>query len=287
MVETYGVDQERIYYIDETVKGTTPGTPAMLGIPHESLDPGMDVGNLLLRAGGNYDVVAIKKGTRNPTIKVTYPLPSAAPISLLQYAKRDLDKTLSVQVLYYKGQFVDATDIISLLYTYMRVSKASVSCDIDDVVKATLELVGQNMATGTAKIADATYTDYSGAVAFNESSVTIGGSTNNEVVGWKFDILNNPKLVPVIRSANGYLPKYVPFGKRQLSGEIKFEFETKTQMDALLADTSQTIVFGLGGTPATAATFTGCKWSNIHHEKWLDDLVAVTASFDATGLTIA
>ena len=87
MVETYGVDQERIYYVSEAVKGTTPANPAMLGIPHESLDPGMDVGNLLLRAGGNYDVVAIKKGTRNPTLKVTYPLPSAFPIDLLQNAK--------------------------------------------------------------------------------------------------------------------------------------------------------------------------------------------------------
>ncbi len=285
MVETYGVDQERIYYIDEAVKGTTPNNPAMLGIPHETLDPGMDVGNLLLRAGGNYDLVAIKKGTRNPTLKFTYPLPSAAPISLLQYAKRDLDKTLSVQVLYHKGQFITATDIISLLYTYMRISKASVSCDIDDVVKATIEMVGQNMATGTAKISGATYTDHTGAVAFNESAVTIGGATDDRVIGWKFDILNNPKLVPVIRSTNGTLAKYVPFGKRQLSGEIKFEFESKTEMDAMLADTSQTLTFGLGG--AVLATFTGCKWSNVHHEKWLDDLVAVNASFDATGLTIA
>ncbi len=285
MVETYGLDQERIYYIEETVKGTTPGTPAMLGVPHESIDLGMDIGNILLRAGGNFDVVSIKKGMRNPTLKVTYPLPSAAPISLLQNAKRDLDKTLSVQVLYHKGAFASATDILSFLYTYMRINKASVSCDIDDVVKATLELVGQNIATGTAKITDATYTDHTGAVAFNESEVTIAGGADDRVVGWKFDIANNARQIPVIRSTNGYLAKYVPFGQRSLSGEIKFEFESKTEMDAMLADTAQTLTFGLGG--AALATFTGAKWSNVHHERLLDDLIAVRAEFDATGLTIA
>ena len=145
--------------------------------------------------------------------------------------------------------------------------------------------LGRTWHPGTAKLAGATYTDHSGAVAFNESSVTIGGATDDRVVGWKFDILNNPKQVPVIRSANGYLPKYVPFGKRELSGEVKFEFESKAEMDAMLADTSQNIAFGLGG--ASVATFSGAKWSSVHHEKWLDDLLAVTAKFDATGLTIA
>ncbi len=285
MVETYGQDQERIYYVNEAVKGTTPNNPTVYSVPHESLDPGVDVGNILLRAGGNYDVVAIKRGLRNPTLKVTYPLPSAAPINLLQYAKRDLDTTLSVQVLYYKGAFATATDIISLLYSYMRVNKATVSCDIDDVVKATLEMVGQQMATGTAKIAGATYTDYTGAVSFNESAVTIAGATDERVVGWKFDILNNIRQIPVIRSANGYLAKYVTNGQRSLGGEIKFEFESKAEMDTMLADTAQTLTFGLGG--AVVATFTGAKWSNVHHEKLLDDLIAVKAQFDATGLTIA
>jgi hypothetical protein len=286
MVETYGLDQERIYYILEANKGTTPNNPAMLGIPHETLDVGMDVGNIPLRAGGNFDVVALKKGMRNPTLKVTYPLPSAAPIELLQYAKRDLDKTLSVQVLYYKGAFATATDILSFLYTYMRINKATVSCDIDDVVKATLEMVGQQMATGTAKIAGATYTDHTGAVAFNESAVTIAGATDDRVVGWKFDIVNNARQVPVIRTgASSALAKYVPFGQRSLSGEITFEFESKAEMDAMLADTAQTLTFGLGG--AVLATFTGAKWSNVHHERLLDDLIAVRAEFDATGLTIA
>jgi len=285
MVETYGVSEERVYYVEEANKGTTPAAPGMFSIPHESLDPGVDAGNIILRSGGQFDAVAIKRGTRNPTLKVTYPLPSAAPMNFLQYAKRDLDKTLSIQVLYYKGAFATATDILSLLYTYMRVSKASVSCEIDDVIRATVELIGQTITPGTAKITDATYTDYTGAVGFNESSVTIGGATDDRVVGWKFDIANNPKQVPVIRNANGYLPKYIPNGRRQLSGEVKFEFESEAEMTALLADTEQDIAFGLGG--AVVATFLNAKWSNVTHQKWLDDLISVTATFDARGLTIA
>ena len=176
MVETYSADQERIYYVAETVKGTTPTNPSMLGVPHESVNPGFNAGNLLLRSGGSYDLFAIKKGTRVPSLKFSYIVPSAAPIDLLQYVKIDLDKTLSVQVLYHKGSFASATDILSLLYTYMRIGKASVSCEIDDILKCNLEMVGQNLVTGTAKLSGAAFTDYAGAVAFNETDVTIGGS---------------------------------------------------------------------------------------------------------------
>ena len=94
MVETYSADQERIYYIAEATKGTTPTvTPAMLGVPHESINPGFNPNNLLLRSGRNYDLFAIKKGVRVPSLKVAYIVPSAAPIDLLQYAKIDLERS--------------------------------------------------------------------------------------------------------------------------------------------------------------------------------------------------
>jgi hypothetical protein len=286
MPETYSLDQEHIYYIPETVKGTTPSNPTLLSVPHESLNPGFDPGNLLLRSGGNYDLLAIKKGVRQPTLKFSYIVPSAAPIDLLQYARMELDKSLSIQVLYYKGILASATDILSLLYTYMRIGKASISCQLDDVLKANLEMIGQNVTTDTAKLTGASYIDYSGAVAFNETDVTIGGSVNDRVVGWKMDIYNKPRQVAVIRSTNGNLAKYVPFGNRELSGEVQFEFESKAEMDAALADTEFDIRFKLGGT--AYAQMGAAKWSNISSEKWLDDLISVRAKYDAKGpLTIA
>ena len=281
MVDTYGVDEERFYYVDEAIFGTTPTNPAMLGVPADVIDPGFDPSNIKLRGVGSYDLQLIKKGLRKPSLKVSYVLPSDAPISLLQWAKMDLDKSLSCQVVYYKGVFASATDIISLLFKGMRISKASVECSIEDVVKAVMELEGQDLETGTAKIAGAIYADYAGAVAFHESYVKKDTTVLDRVTDWKFDIINNPRRVPVIRTSSGYLAKFIPFGHRELSGELTLEFESKAEMDEALADTAFALEFGLGGT--NKAVFTACKWDSITHTKWLEDLICAKARFVAKG----
>ena len=281
MVDTYGVDEERFYYVTETVFGTTPTNPSMLSVPCDVIDPGFDPSNLKLRGAGSYDLQVIKKGLRKPSLKVGYVLPSAAPIELLQWAKMDLDKSLSCQVIYYKGVFASATDILSLLFKGMRISKVSVQCSIEDVIKAVMELEGQDIETGTAKITGATYTDHAGAVAFHESYVKKDTTVLDRVTDWKFDIVNNPRRVPVIRTSSGYLAKYIPFGHRELSGELTFEFESKAEMDEALADTEFTLEFGLSGT--NKATFSYCKWDSITHSKWLEDLICAKARFVAKG----
>ncbi len=117
MPETYSSHESKIYYIDEATYGATPSNPAMLGIPAESIEPTLSPNNIKIRGVGSMDLQAIKKGLRAPSIKISYPLPSDSPINFLQYAKAELAKSLSLQVLYYKGVFSAATDIISLLYT--------------------------------------------------------------------------------------------------------------------------------------------------------------------------
>jgi len=281
MVETYGIDEERFYYVTESVFGTTPTNPAMLSVPADPIDPGFDPSNIKLRGAGSYDLQAIKKGLRKPSLKIGYVVPSAAPIELLQWAKMDLDKSLSCQVIYYKGIFASATDIISLLFKGIRISKVSVGCSIEDVIKATMELEGQDLVTGTDKITGATYTDHGGAIAFHESYVKKDTTVLDRVTDWKFDINNNPRRVPVIRTSNGHLAKYIPFGKRELSGELNFEFESKTEMDEILADTEFALEFGLSGT--CKATFSYCKWENVGHTKWLEDLLCAKVKFTAKG----
>ena len=74
MVETYGQDEQRFYYINEATAGTTPvgapGSPiTVLSVPHVDIDPELDVGNLLVRGGGTYDVVSIKQGVRKPSLQ--------------------------------------------------------------------------------------------------------------------------------------------------------------------------------------------------------------------------
>lgn len=281
MVETYGVDEERFYYVAETNFGETPASPAMLSVPADIIDPGFDPSNIKLRGTGSYDLQAIKKGLRKPSLKVGYVLPSAAPIELLQWAKMDLNKSLTCQIIYWKGTFASPTDIISLIYTGIRFNKVSVECSIEDIIKAVAEFEGQNLATGIAKITGATYTDHLGAIAFHETYVKKDAATLDRVTDWKFDIINNVKRVPVIRTSSGNLAKYIPFGHRELGGELTFEFESKAEMDDALADTEFALEFGLSGT--NKATFTACKWDSITHTKWLEDLICAKARFVAKG----
>jgi len=281
MVETYGTDEERFYYVTETVFGTTPTNPAMLSAPCESIDPGLDPGNIKLRGAGSYDLWAIKKGLRKPSLKIAYILPTDSMINLLQWAKTDLHKSLSCQVIYWKGAFASATDIISLLFKGMRISKVSVGCSIEDVIKATMEFEGQDLETGTAKISGGTYTDYNGALPFNLSWVKKDTVAVDRVTDWKFDVVNGVKRVPVIRSSNGHLAKYLPFGQRDLSGELAFEFESKAEMDEVLADTEFDLEFGLGG--ISKASFPDCKWDGVTHSHWLEDLICAKAKFVSKG----
>jgi hypothetical protein len=281
MVETYGSDEERVYYVAEDTFGTTPTNPSMLSVPADQIEPTIDPSNIKLRGAGNYDLQVIKKGLRQVGLKVGYPLASAAPIELLQWAKMDLNKSLSMQVLYYKGTFADATDIISLLFTGMKFHKVSVTCSIEDVVRASAEFQGVDMAAGTAKITGATYTDHGGAVAFHESYVKKDATTLDRVTDWKFDIENNLKRVPVIRSSSGYLVKYLPFRHRVLSGELTFEFESIEEATEVLADTEFTLEFGLGGT--CKAVFSYCKWDNVSIPSRMEDLLYLKAPFVAKG----
>jgi hypothetical protein len=291
MVETYGVSEERFYYIAEATAGTTPvgteGAPiTMLSVPHETIDPGINLSNQICRGGASYDAIAIKAGIRNPTVRLACVIPSSNPIELIQWAKRDLNTSLSVLLAYHKGNWgangVSATNILTLLYNYLRINKLSVSCQLDGVVKADMELIGQNIVTGTSLPTYTTFTDHTGAIGFNETGVTLNGASEDATVtGFRIDVNNGVKQVPVIRSTNGNLAKYVPFGKRTLSGEIDFEFESMAQMTIALASTPFAVKVGLGGT--NNITLSGCEWSNIVHQKWLDDLIQVKATFDAVG----
>lgn len=281
MVDVYGAHETRMYYVEETSYGTTPATPAMLGpLSTENVEPAINPSNIKLRGIGSYDLQAIKKGLRQVGVKVAWSLPSDAPIDFLQYAKVDLDKSLSVEILYYKGVFSAATDIISLLHKGCKFQRVTVQCSIEDIVKATAELLGQDLTVGTAKIGDS-YGDHGGAVPFYLSYVKKATTALERVTDWSFTIENNLKRVPVIRTTNGYILKYLPHRHRNLTGELTFEFESKEEFDDVVSDTEFDLEFGLGGTKK--AVFTGCKWENVASPTRIEDLVALKAPFVAKG----
>src|SRR4030042_1083497 len=214
MPETYSANESRVYYVEETVYGQTPTNPSMLSVPAESIEPTVNPSNIKLRGVGSLDPQTIKKGLRALSLKIAYPLPSDAPINFLQYAKAELNKSLSAQVLYYKGAFASATDIISLLYTGCKFQRATVECGVEDVVKASVELLAQDLATGTAKITGASYADHAGAIPFYESYIKKDTTTLERVTAWNFTIENNLKHVPVIRTPNGNVLKNLQHSTR-------------------------------------------------------------------------
>ncbi|MBT0159361.1 hypothetical protein G4O51_05180 [Candidatus Bathyarchaeota archaeon A05DMB-2] len=285
MPETYSAHESRIYYVEETTYGETPASPSMLSVPAESLEPSVNPNNIKLRGVGSIDLQTIKKGLRAPSLKIVYPLPSDAPIDFLQYVKSELGKSLSVQVLYYKGVFAAATDIISLLYTGCKFQRATVECSVEDVVKASVELLSQDLAAGTTKLSGATYADYAGAVPFYESYIKKDSVALERVTDWKFTIENNLKQVPVIRNPNGHLLKYMPHRHRDLTGEVVFEFESKEEFDDVVNDAEFSLEFGLGGTHK--AVFTGCKWESTASPTRIEELVSLKAAFVAKLMTIS
>jgi len=280
---TYGAHEAKVYYVQETTYGQTPSPdPSMLGLKtafdvEHNIDPGL----LKLRGIGSRDLDTIKKGLRKPTLKFGYLIPSAAPIDFLLYAQNL--NSMSVEVIY------ERTSIIDLLFKGMKIDKVTVQLtDIESenavITVPNVELMGQNVVVATAKNST-NYADYSGAVAYNESYVKKDTTTLDRVTDWVWSIENHLKRVPVIRSTNGELLKYLQERHRDCYGELTFEFESKEEHDEVLADTEFSLEFGLGGT--NKAVFSNCKWQNIKNVLRIEDLVAVKAPFVAKTVAIS
>ncbi|MEM3731727.1 MAG: phage tail tube protein [Candidatus Bathyarchaeia archaeon] len=289
MVETYGAHECRVYFVVESTYGETPANPSMNGINSESLDVGVDPSLVKVRGVGSRDFAAFKKGLRKPTLKFGHVLPSAAPIAFIQHAQTL--NSLSVQVLWYKGSFAEATDIISLLYKGCRIDKLSVECSVEECIKASVELLAQDVVVGNSKLTGATYADYAGAVLYHESFVKRGAADGSNladverVTDWKFTIENNLKPVPVIRSSNAHLLKYLLARHRNLEGELTFEFEDKSEFEDVINDSEFSLKFGLGG--AYSALFKYCKWEDVSAPTRIEDLVSLKAKFVARDVVIS
>jgi hypothetical protein len=283
-MSVYGSHEAKIYYVQESTYGVTPTNPSMLGIATaENIEPALNPDLLKIRGIGSRDVQVLRRGLRHVDLKVAYCLPSEAPINFLQYITTLY--SASIEVFYEKP-----SGIIDLLHKGCRMDKITVECSIEDVVKATADLIGQDLAAGTAKISGASYADYLGAVPFNESYVQRGvgdGSgltTVERATDWKFTIENNLKRVPVIRSTSGYLLKYLQERHRVLSGELTFEFESKQEYDDVVNDSEFSLKFGLGG--SNSALFKYCKWTQVGTPTKVEDLVSLKAPFVARDLII-
>ncbi len=275
----YGAHEAKAYYVVESTYGVTPTTPSMTGLATaENVEPDLNPGLIRVRGTGSRDLQIIRKGLRQVGLKIGYNLPSASPIDFLLHAQTL--NSLTMEVVYEK-----ATSIIDLLYTGCRFNSLTVECSVEDLLKATVELIGQDVAVGTAKISGATYADHSGAVPYYESYVKQDTTTLEHVTDFRFSIENNLKRVSVIRTTNGHLLKYLPERHRNCAGEVTFDFESKDEFDDVINDTAFALEFGLGG--SNKAVFTDCKWDTVTSPTRIEDLVTVKAPFTAKSVTIS
>jgi hypothetical protein len=193
----YGAHETKIFYVEESSGyGVTPTSPVFFGVKAESVESPLDPGLIKVRGIGSRDLQMLKKGLRQIALKIAYPLPSDAPINLLLHVQTL--NSLSLDLIYEKSGA-----IIDLLHTGCRIDKVNVEFSIEDVIKATIDVIGKDVLVRNAHVTGATYLDYAGAV--DESYVQRGNADGSGLVDvgrvsdWKFTIENNLKRVPVIR----------------------------------------------------------------------------------------
>lgn len=290
MVDTYGAHETRLSYVEETNYGETPATPAMFTMHSAySVEPLIDPSLLKIRGFGAVDLQSIRKGLRQVGLRIDWSNPKDDPLHFLNFLV-DPSKSLSIEVIYYKDTWASPSNIISLLHKGCRCNRVTVGCSVEDYIKGSAELIGQDLSVGTDKVGDS-YSDKgiadNAAVLFCESYVKKDASTLDRVSDWKWTIENNLKRVPVIRTTNGHLFKYLPKRHRVLTGELTFEFESKEEFDDLINDSELSLEFGLGGSPAKKATFSFSKWDNVSTPTRIEDLIALKAPFTSRYVTLA
>jgi hypothetical protein len=275
----YGAHEAKVYFVEETTYGETPsgtGEPAMVevGVVQE-VNPALNPGLIKIRGIGSRDLQHIREGLRQADLKVTYALQN---INFLQHVTTLT--SMSVEVFYEKS-----SGIVSLNHKGCRINRLTVEAAAEEIMKATAELIAQNVVVGTAKIG-ASYGDYSNApLVWYETYVKKDTATLERVTDYRFIIENNLRRIPVIRTTDGHLLKYLPVRHLMASGEIVCDFETKEELDDILNDTSFSLEFGLGGT--NKAVFSGCKWDSSTLATRIEELVSQKLVFTAKSVAIS
>jgi len=271
----YTGEEAKAYYVEETTYGTTPNNPAMLyiGVIQE-VEPALDPRNVVIRGVGSRNVKAIRRGLRHVDLKIVY-VPQ--DWDFFEYA-RSL-KSMSIEVFYEK-----AAGVLSLNHKGCKVDRIKVDVSVEDPVKVTADLIGQDLAVGTAKVG-ASYeaepaTD---PLTGNDCSVSKGGVEITRFSDFSFEIVNNLKRQPVIRSTTPYLIKSLPERHETLQGTIRADFESKAELDDILADTEFTLLFNVSG---KNFSFSGCKWRSSRLPTRIEDTVVQSLEWEARSLSI-
>jgi hypothetical protein len=276
-MSVYIGEEAKAYYVEEATYGTTPATPAMLYIGIiQNVEPALDPKNIIIRGIGSRTAKAIRRTVRAVDLSLAY-----IPQDWDFWAYVTNSKSVSLEAFYEKG-----ASIISLNHKGSKIDKAKIECSIEDPVKISMNLIAQDLASAAAKIGN-TYEDESANAIITglDCVVKKGGTELTRFSDFSFEIANNLKRQPVIRTTTPHLIKALPERQLILQGSIRADFESKAELDDILADTEFTLAFEIG--PAgnkKIFTFSGCKWKGAKTPTKIEDTVAQNLEWEAKTL---
>lgn len=211
------------YLVQSFFGAPLPTNPVYKRIIVDDFDPGIDSALIKVRGCGSRDLVGIKDGLLKPDLKVAFPVPSDNIMDFLHHVVDCFAFDISVL-----DEGPD--ELIDLRYSAARIDKATVSCSLEDVLRAECDLMAQDVNGYSAKPTGATYNLLGGAVSWADVKVLKGDADGSNlqpfevVTDWKFIIANNLKRVGVLRASNPTRAKYIEARQRDLSGELTCTF---------------------------------------------------------------
>lgn len=246
----YGIEDT---YGDGDYQPGCPGhNPAFLwiGIIEEATNP-YDNSMRECRGIGDIDLSALATGMKNPEITLKWIIQrywvngtGFNPKTFLDYAiTPPVGITIGYEATY-------GSSFLSLWYKGMMIDSLDIDFGIDDFIRATMKLVGQDVVVDDALI-DAESRESNPLDAANGYALPLTGQDAtvylNAAGGEDAPIANVKKVhifiknnyvkIPVVRSSDSDLLKYILRGRRELGGELTLFVETKDELDMLVGST--------------------------------------------------
>jgi len=268
----------RAYWKLENSFGTFDPAAICYSFPWTSKEPAMSPNLLPVKTIGSDQYNALKKGMRRGDVKLAWALPSEAAVLI----KECWDLwAFSLEMLYYSDTWAYPSNLVSLLFTGCRCNRMSIEAEASDrddeamLIRAAADFIAQKLTTAVAKQSSGTYSDMfaTASKAFHNGYVKMGGAEMTECVGWRVDFNFNLKPVPVIRTADSDLMKYLQSRRKEVTADLSFEFESKARFDDVVNDTARTWEIGLGSA-GHYVTLTDAKAKLVSVPEKADDVLS-------------
>jgi hypothetical protein len=265
------------YLVEDYFGQGLPASPVFKRIMPEDFDPAIEPSLVKIRGCGSRDLVAIKRGLLKADLKVAYSVPSDDIMNFLHHVVDCF--ALSISVL-----DEGPSELVDLRYVSAVIDRATVSCSIEDVLKAECDLMAQDVNGFSAKPEGATYNLLGGTISWADVKVQKGAADGSGLVDFevvtdfKFTIANNLKRIGVLRTTNPTRPKYITPRQRDLTGELTCTFENKDQYYAA-ADGAFSLKFDLSA--GKYFLFKNCQWEKVSSPRKPDDIISLKLGFTA------